>query len=162
MNTQAENNILIVGNCGSGKTWVMKRLITYLRAYKRLKIGKFYYHSNGRVNIVGKYDNTMFAGSDRLSMSVLTDLDAYLLANEQYINVYEGDRFTNSTFISKAKPFIIKILDDGSFGRKMRGSTQTERHIKAITTRVSNINANLEVPDSGKALDELLKVIGYE
>lgn len=156
------NAILLVGACGSGKTWVMSQLVAKLQANKRFKLGLFFFNTNGRVNIIGKYDGTMFQGSDRLSMGVMAEINRFIAATEGKLNLFEGDRFSNSTFIQAAKPFIVKIKDTGEAGRQRRGSTQTERHIKAINTRISKINANLEVGTSQQALDQLLNLISNE
>tara|TARA_Y100001963_G_C6785261_1_gene452285 strand:- start:1169 stop:1579 length:411 start_codon:yes stop_codon:yes gene_type:complete len=107
----------------------------------RYKLGKFYFHENDNSIIIGKYNGSIFEGSDRLSMSVITDIEKMV----NYINkknktgYFEGDRFMNKTFITKAKPIIFKIDGDGVAGRKKRGSSQSERQIKSIKTRVSNI-----------------------
>lgn len=155
-------NVLLIGKTGVGKTWVMQSLIKHYKAEKRLKIGKFYLHSNWQVGIVGKYDGDIFQGSDKLSMSVLTDLDLFLRLTKNLIIVAEGDRFTNRTYINATNPYIIKILGDGAEGRASRGSTQSDRHIKAISTRIDNINANLEVNNSDEALSKIIKLIGNE
>ena len=108
----------------------------------RYKLGKFYFHENISYIIAGKYDGSTFQGSDKLSMSVITDLNKML----NYINkknktaIFEGDRFMNKTFINKAKPYIIKINGDGKDGRIKRSSSQSHRQIKSIKTRVGNIN----------------------
>lgn len=154
--------ILLIGACGSGKTWVMSQLVSKLRTDKRFKLGLFYFHTNGKVNIIGKYDGTMFQGSDRLSMGIMSDLNRFLAATEGKLNLFEGDRFSNSTFIGAAKPYIIKINDTGEAGRQRRGSTQTERHIKAINTRISKIMANLVVNTSNEALTQIINLIGNE
>lgn len=151
--------ILVIGNCGVGKTWLMKSLIKHFKAEKRQKIGKFYYHTNDQVIVIGKYDGNTFEGSDRLSMAVVSDLDAFLKYTEGKTIIAEGDRFTNNTYISKATPTIIKILGDGSEGRTKRGSNQTERHIKSIQTRVKNINSHYEVENSIFAFQLIIKLI---
>jgi hypothetical protein len=138
----------------------MKTLIKDYNAVKRLKIGKFCYRTNGNVIVIGKYINDTFDGSDKLSMSVLLDLDAFIALTKGQIIIAEGDRFTNSTYIKKTNPIIIKITGDGAIGRKIRGSQQTERQIKTIATRVSNIMANFEVNNSNEALTLINKLIG--
>jgi ABC-type dipeptide/oligopeptide/nickel transport system ATPase component len=132
-------NILLIGSAGVGKTWLMKSLINTFKCERRQKYGKFYFHSSDALVVVGKYDGTTFEGSDRLSMSVITDLDGFLELNKGKIIVMEGDRFTNSKVLAKAKPVIFKILGDGLAGRIKRGSSQSERQIRSITTRVANI-----------------------
>lgn len=150
--------ILLVGGCGVGKTWVMKQLLG--KHYtKPGKIGKFKFHYNDDLVLVGVYDGTTFEGSDRLSMSVITDLGKFLAWAGDRAVVCEGDRFTNSTFISQAHPVIFKIDGDGTEGRKIRGSKQTERHIKAIATRVDNIKEDVLARDSEEALELILKLL---
>lgn len=112
--------------------------------------------------LLGKYDGTVFEGSDRLSMSIMAD-NAKIkpVFAEARIVVAEGDRFTNSTFIRNFEPHIVKIEGDGAIGRLKRGSSQTERHIKSITTRVTNMPAHVTVKDSQACLDYLLDQINY-
>ena len=145
--------ILIVGECGVGKTWVMSQLLKEQEA-KTHKLGKFLFHETLDYIVIGKYDGSVFQGSDRLSMSVMTDLDKMLryVHSLDKIAVFEGDRFMNKNFIKKAKPLIIKILGDGKGGRFKRGSNQTERQLKTIKTRVSNIKNNIETANSNECL----------
>ena len=150
--------ILLIGMCGSGKTWVMQELIQHYILSYRKKIGKIYYHTDNNIIVLGKYDGSIYQGSDKLSMSVMTDVDAFIQHTKDNIIIAEGDRFTNSKFIAKAKPFIIKITDDGVVGRLRRNSTQSERHLKSIQTRVSNIISDHNVVNSIEAL-ELIKTI---
>lgn len=143
-------NALIIGSCGVGKTWVMKELMKHHTLWPG-KIGKFKFHYNDYLCFIGVYDGSTFEGSDRLSMSVVTDLDKFLAWSRGKTVICEGDRFTNSTFITKANPTIFKIQGTGEKGRKIRGSKQTERHIKAIATRVSNIKEDVIAASSEDA-----------
>jgi len=151
-------NILIVGECGVGKTWVMKQLIKDCTGYK---LGMYRFQENEKCIIVGKYDGSTFEGSDKLSMAVMKDLDKMLLyiKFKKKIAIFEGDRFMNKNFIAKAKPHIVKILGDGEKGRKMRGSKQTERQLKTIKTRVANIKSNHNVSNSTECLQYILNEI---
>lgn len=151
--------ILLIGMCGTGKTWVMEQLLQYYILSHRRKVGKIYYHTDNRISVIGKYDGSMFQGTDKLSMSVMTDVDAFLDYETDKIIIAEGDRFTNSKFIAKANPIIIKITDDGAVGRLKRNSTQTERHLKSINTRVNNIQAHHEVINSTDALNLIKQLI---
>ena len=153
-------NILIIGECGVGKTWLMKQVLADHKL-RPGKIGKIKFHYNDDIILIGVYDGSTFEGSDRLSMSLNTDLDNFLLWARSKIVICEGDRFTNSTFITKAEPVIFKIQGNGEAGRLLRGSKQTERHLKSIATRVSNIEAHVTADDSNEAywlLNRLIKL----
>jgi len=151
--------ILLIGMCGSGKTWVMEQLIQYYVLSHKRKIGKIYFHTDNKIMVLGKYDGSMYQGTDKLSMSVMTDVDSMIGYAKDKIIVAEGDRFTNSTFIKKANPIVIKITDDGALGRLKRNSNQSDRHLKSIQTRVNNIEANCEVLNSFEALDKIKELI---
>ena len=151
-------NILIIGNCGVGKTYVMTELLSHFKCDQPKQVEQVYYNTNNSINIIGKYDGSTFQGSDRLSMSVMSSVDKYL-ATVKGVNIFEGDRFTNGKFIAKAKPYIIKILGNGKQGRENRGSQQTERQIKSISTRVNNIEANAEVDNSEIVLVALKNIL---
>lgn len=173
-------NILIIGNCGVGKTYVMTELLNYFKCEQQKQVDQVYYNTNeskvlykymneptpqtkhlrNQINIIGRYDGSTFQGSDRLSMSVMTSVDKYL-ATEKGVNIFEGDRFTNCKFITKAKPYIIKILGNGQEGREKRGSQQTARQIKSISTRVSNIEADAEVDSSELLLVSLKNILSH-
>lgn len=143
--------ILIIGECGVGKTWVMKNLLNNTKGYK---LGLFLFHENEKTIIVGKYDNSIFQGSDKLSMSVMSDLNkmySYIKKSKK-IAIFEGDRFMNGNFIKKCNPYIIKIKGDGAGGRLKRGSNQSERQLKTIKTRVKNIEFDVEVENSSECL----------
>lgn len=159
--TDTPSNILLIGNCGVGKTWVMLQLLSRLRMCKQVKYNRLWWLTNGRVNLIGKYDRTAWQGSDKLSMAVMLDVPAYLDSFSDKYTVWEGDRFTNSKFIAKAKPFIIRIEGSGETGRYLRGSEQSERHLKAIATRVSNIPANMTVESSKAALDYICSLYDF-
>jgi len=149
-------NILLIGNCGVGKTHVMQTLIKSLHTKTEKKIGLLHYLQNDPYIITGRYMNDLFDGSDKLAMNVMSSLDEFLIATRGKIVLYEGDRFMNSSFIKKAQPYIIKILGDGKKGREKRNSQQTARHLKSIQTRVNNINPNLELINSNVCISVIL------
>ena len=151
--------ILIIGNCGVGKTYVMQSLILKKALNEKAKLGQVNMHKSKTVAVLGKYIGDTFDGSDKLSMSVATNFPAlknWANANDMTI-VCEGDRFTNKTFISIFHPEIVLIEGDGKEGREKRGSKQTNRQIQSIATRVANINAAKKFPNSQACLDWLCK-----
>lgn len=153
--------ILIVGACGSGKTWVIKQLIKDKQLTNLGKVGMVYYHRNYDIIALGKYDGGTFEGSDKLSMAVMRDWPAFMDAwkNKNVLVVAEGDRFMNSTFIESCRPIVIKIVDDGIKGRKKRKSQQTDRQIKSIATRVSKVTEKHLVLNSEIAYQTLLQYV---
>lgn len=146
---------LIVGETGVGKTWVMVELIKHFDLDRTGKFGLVNYHHNGSVIVTGKYDGSTFQGSDKLSMAVMSDVEAFVYTNKDKTIFFEGDRFTNRNFIAQVNPVILKILGDGSEGRNKRGSNQSDRQIKSIKTRVSKVEATIVFNNS----DECLKYI---
>ena len=157
--------ILLIGVQGSGKTWVFKQLIQQYNCNLRKKIGKIRFHTNGEVIVAGKYDNSMFEGSDKLSMSIMSDYDIFMQLNKLNVILLEGDRFTNGRVVNHVEfpPYIIKITDDGKKGRASRGSNQSEEAIRRMQTRINNISANKEVADSTEALQVITELINnYE
>ena len=155
---------LVIGQCGVGKTWLMKKLISYLETKNKANIGKIKFNFNSEKNIyvLGNYDGTMYEGSDKLSMAVAGDFEFfyhYLKTTTEPIVICEGDRFTNKTFINLFKPTIVKINGDGSIGREIRQSTQTPRQLKSIATRVGNITENIACENSEKTLEFFKKEI---
>lgn len=153
--------ILLIGVQGSGKTWVFKQLIEQYRCEHKKKLGTIKYHTNNWLVVVGKYDDSMFQGSDKLSMAVMSDYLAFNQFNQGKCILLEGDRFTNNKVINNEsnKPLVIKITDDGAKGRELRGSNQSEMAIKRMQTRVNNINADVEVENSTKALEYIRSVL---
>ena len=152
--------ILIIGGCGTGKTWLMKELIKSEKA-KPQKMGLISWNKFRNTLVLGKYTGKTFDGGDALSMAVAKDFPKLRKYQETMkINIIaEGDRFTNSTFIGIFNPYIIKIDNDGSWGRNNRKSSQTEQHIKRIQSRVNNTKYNIAVKDSAEALKTVKKLI---
>lgn len=151
---------LLVGNCGSGKTWVMKKLIESFNLTTNAKAGLIRFKTDGKKCVLGKYDGTTFEGSDKLSMAVAKDFELLrkIAEKKRLVIIAEGDRFMNQRFIKTFNPYIIKILDNGISGREKRGSKQSERQLKSISTRVANIKENETVKDSNEALSKLLQM----
>lgn len=153
---------LIIGICGTGKTWIMKELAkaAKISTTYSYKTGMYVYLKKDGIILLGKFDGTMFEGSDRLSMAIMSDNDKVAkIFKEARIVIGEGDRFTNSTFLKDFQPTVLRIKGDGVEGRIKRGSSQTERHLKSITTRVQNMEAHLEFDDSTACLNYLLSVM---
>tara|TARA_R110000765_G_scaffold137516_1_gene237076 strand:+ start:990 stop:1424 length:435 start_codon:yes stop_codon:yes gene_type:complete len=142
----------------------MRQVIKHFKLDKKAKAGLIRFQTDGKLSVLGKYDGGLFEGSDRLSMAVMKDCAMFekVRAKNEMIVVCEGDRFTNKTFIETCKPYIIKLLDDGSAGRIARKSNQSERHIKSIRTRVSNIKADKAVKDSSEAFEVIREMICKE
>lgn len=153
--------ILLIGACGSGKTWVMKRIIEQMDLQHNAKFGMFRFKTNKQLCVLGKYTGQTFEGSDKLSMAIARDFVPFkkIVDKNNFTIIAEGDRFTNQKFIDVFKPYVIKIKDTGEKGRKLRESKQTERHIRAIQTRVNNTKYTIEVENSLEALKTILNLI---
>jgi ABC-type dipeptide/oligopeptide/nickel transport system ATPase component len=157
--------ILIVGNCGSGKTWVMKQLLTELNADRAVKRGLWHYRTDhDRVGIIGKYEGHMYDGSDRLSMALMKEaLDFREHQRQQGLTMIgEGDRLMNKTFLKVFRPTIIKITDNGTQGRKLRKSNQSAQHLQRVQSRVNSFPHHYLVSNSFSALSCVLHQVNEE
>lgn len=159
MNT-SKKHILLIGGCGSGKTWVMKQIIQNRQLKVKAKFNLIRFLVDSKICLLGKYIGDTFDGSDKLSMAVSKDFKQFfkLVEGKGWRVICEGDRFTNRNFIETFNPLIIKIADEGKKGRDRRGSKQSKEHLKRIETRIKNINADIEVSDSSEALKLILKI----
>jgi hypothetical protein len=153
---------LVIGECGSGKTWVMMEAIKHFGLTEREKLLKINFNRGAKTLVLGNYDGTTFQGSDRLSMAVAQDFEPFKQWAEMNgieTIICEGDRFTNKRFIDIYSPTIIRILDDGSRGREFRGTSQSERQLKSIKTRVENTPVDFKFKTSSEVLEWLKKEI---
>lgn len=140
----------------------MKQLLKKFNLDVRGQVGLYHYRTNEARSLfaLGKYDETtLFDGSDKLSMAVMTSNRLAIDIFKDGIVIGEGDRFTCSTFIKDFSPFIIKINGNGDEGRKKRGSSQSARHIRSIQTRVDNVVHDVLVKDSSCCLEYILRSI---
>ena len=69
--------ILIIGACGSGKTWVMKQIIAKKQLKLNAKFGMIRFKTDKELCVLGNYDGQTFEGSDRLSMAEARDFEKY-------------------------------------------------------------------------------------
>jgi hypothetical protein len=137
----------------------MKQLIDQFKLTNIGKAGLYHWVGNDKLAVLGKYEGTVFDGSDRLSMSVMTANEEVAPLYAEHTVIAEGDRFTNKTYLTRFLPFILKIKGDGAAGRKLRGTSQTERQIKSIGTRVSNITPDYEFENSEECYNFLVQYL---
>ena len=122
--------ILIIGACGSGKTYAVTTFMKRLKTTKaKLGLIRFEHDTIQNVAVLGVYDGSTFQGSDKLSMAVMKHVEFLRVwqQNRGVTIIAEGDRFTNKTFLEAMKPIIIKLTNNGKAGRITRGSRQRDR-----------------------------------
>lgn len=156
-------NILIIGACGVGKTWIMRRLIRKFDCTEKKQVDLVGFISNERgINIVGTYRGATFDGSDKLSRAVMRDVDSFLLYEKNAnFNVFEGQRFSNRKFMRKSNCLVFKIDGDGLKGRLKRKSDQTGTHITRIASQVRNLadTVDMRFKNSQDCYDQILRLI---
>ena len=153
-------NILLTGRPGTGKTWVMKQLIEHYELTEKGKVGLIDYVANDSVLVTGNYVGDIFDGCDKLSMAAISSTRDLIYETPGLVRLYDGDRFTNKTFLTY-DPIIINIMGDGSEGRAKRGSNQTEARLKAMATRYDNYQYNYRVESSDAAFELVKEIIDY-
>ena len=145
--------IAIGGEPGSGKTTLMKMLISHYDVQPKYDSFKLVpYLQNDNVYILGKYEEgEVFSGTDRMSMAVQPDAIKFLatLPNDSVV-LYEGDRLFTASFLEdcleKYDLKIIYLSTDKSVRTeryKERGSNQNETWLQGRETKISNIMTNM-------------------
>ena len=149
----------MVGNCGVGKTWVMLQLLKQGN-YKPYKFGLWRFMRDGNKVIVGKYDGSVFQGSDKMAMNIASQFDMFnqVVKEKGWLVLVEGDRFMNNTFRNTFNPTVIKINGDGLNGRLLRGTNQNTQHLKRINTRVNNYQSDFTFSSSNHCLEYLEQI----
>jgi len=136
--------IAIGGEPASGKTTLLKDII---KNYKPLSTFKFklvrgLYNKKNNIYFIGIYDNSVFSGTDKLSMAVQPDFFKFLDKVKNSLVIFEGDRLFNQSLFNKYKCKIVVLKADNKTleGRHiLRSDNQTEVFKKAKKTKIVNI-----------------------
>ena len=140
-----------MGEPGSGKTYIFKKILAHFVTKRTIYHGGFCYELfknalGNDVFMLGKYDNFLFSGTDRLSMSCQPVIQQWILDMFSGIILIEGDRLCNKKFFSFCqsntdfKVFFLgteKCLCEER--RKKRKSNQATGWIKGRITKILNL-----------------------
>ena len=144
-----------IGVPGCGKTTLMRGKIEELRKVEQDELvadGMVKYHKfeKQKVLVLGIYDESTFAGTDRLAKSVGPKFREWLVANaetyEGWQMIMEGERFMNDKslpllFQQESMKLVCLEVDEDELERrrKARNNTQDPKWMKGMATRVQNV-----------------------
>jgi uridine kinase len=143
-----ENNQSVVialgGEPASGKTTLLKRIRKNYPNLVEFKDGlvRGEYCPKSLVYFVGVFDDTMFEGTDKLSLSVQPSFIEFVLKTPNAKIIFEGDRLFNASVFEQLKSviFILDIDKDIHAQRHaLRGHEQNETFLKGRKTKIDNI-----------------------
>ena len=143
-----ENNSSVVialgGEPASGKTTLLKRIRKNFPKLVEFKSGlvRGEYCPTSFVYFVGVFDDTMFEGTDKLSLSVQPAFIEFVRNTPNAKIVFEGDRLFNASVFEQLKSviFILDIDKDVHAQRHaQRGHEQNETFLKGRKTKIENI-----------------------
>ena len=140
----AQRIIAIGGEPASGKSTLMKRILKEHMPLKTFTYGlvRGLYSKQHDTYFIGIYDNSVFCGTDKLSMAVQPDFIKLLNRKPEATFVFEGDRlFNQSLFDQKqCEIFILEVTDQTLEARhEQRQDKQTAKFKKAKRTKIQNI-----------------------
>lgn len=145
-----ENNSSIVialgGEPATGKTTLLKRIRKNFPPLVDFKEGlvRGGYCPINKVYFVGVFDDTMFEGTDKLSLSVQPSFIEFVKNTNNAKIVFEGDRLFNASVFEQLKSviFILDIDKDIHAQRHaQRGHEQNETFLKGRKTKIENIKS---------------------
>ena len=155
-----ERNIVMktIGICGvpaTGKSTLMREVMLQLltgtcNSWEKGRYGMLDYLQCENLYVLGKYEHSQFDGTDRLSMSVVGDAEAFLMArSEGDVVMFEGDRLFCERFINQvvsAGEFMLIQLTGSNEEiharwkqRYHEGIQQSESFIKGRITKYKNL-----------------------
>jgi len=140
---------------GVGKTTLVRGILEEFRKVEPDEFvieGPIKYHrfNKQRMLILGIYDESVFAGTDRLSKSCPPKFRQWLIDNEDEYKdfgvVVEGERFMNAPTLEalfkqeSMKLVCLKVSEDELERRRQsRNNTQNEKWLKGMVTRITNV-----------------------
>ncbi len=144
-----------IGEPGTGKTTLMRVILNEYRMVEPDEMvveGPVKYHKfeKQKVIVLGIYDESTFAGTDRWSKSVGPKFREWLTANgEKYADwvVYgEGERLSNQPNMNAMfdaadmRLICLKVSEEElERRRKARNNTQNESWMRGMKTRIANL-----------------------
>lgn len=151
------NIIAVSGRPGTGKTTLFRKIIddSFVKV-EPVKSLPCLYSEKLDLYIIGKYeDGELFAGTDRLSMSIQPTAVEFVNSTKSNI-LFEGDRLTNGKFYDFLLTqencnveFIVLSAENSTLESRYsdRGSSQSDKFLKGRDTKISNILSNLDYMD---------------
>lgn len=168
----AKRIIAIGGEPASGKSTLMKRILKEHLPLKTFSYGlvKGLHSKERNVYFIGIYDNSVFCGTDKLSMAVQPDFIKLTNNISEATFVFEGDRLFNQSLFDqkKCEIFVLEVSDETLAARhNQRQDNQTAKFKKAKRTKIQNIKSNNAVTilpnntteESEQCLQTILKAI---
>lgn len=142
--------IAIGGVPASGKSTLMKKVIKEYKPLKTFKYGliRGLYDKEQNLYFIGIYDDSVFCGTDKLSMAVQPHFFKLIDKLPQARFVFEGDRLFNQSLFDKYDCEIVVInANEETIDQrhKQRSDNQTDRFKKAKQTKINNILNKNEV-----------------
>jgi hypothetical protein len=135
--------IALGGEPASGKTTLLKRIRKNFPNLTQFKSGlvRGEYCPINRVYFVGVFDDTMFEGTDKLSLSVQPAFLEFVRNTPNAKIVYEGDRLFNASVFEQVKSVIYILELSPSIHKarhEQRGHAQNETFLKGRKTKIEN------------------------
>jgi GTPase SAR1 family protein len=143
METKPSVVIALGGEPASGKTTLLKRIRKNFPNLTPFKNGlvRGEYCPHNKVYFVGVFDDTMFEGTDKLSLSVQPSFIEFVNSTPDAKIVYEGDRLFNASLFEQLKSviFILELSPSIHKARhSQRGHEQNETFLKGRKTKIEN------------------------
>lgn len=164
--------IAIGGIPATGKTTLMREIIklNFPLTIFKYKLVRGLYNKKTNVYIIGIYDESLFSGTDKLSMAVQPDFINLTNKLNKATFIFEGDRLFNQSLFNKVKCniFVLQVDQDIINLRHLkRNDKQTDNFKKAKQTKIQNIinNYNLTIlknntkKESESNLKKILNII---
>lgn len=150
--------LCLIGRPGTGKTSLMRKFLENYDWEKKelVKLVNSLYNEKNDLHVLGKYEEgEVFAGTDKLSMSVLPEVRKFV--DEVNSNIFfEGDRLTSGSFFEwlsdksdiDLKIIVLQVPEKVLLERyKERGSEQSDQFLQGRKTKLNNIGTNMSLMD---------------
>jgi dephospho-CoA kinase len=164
--------IAIGGVPASGKSTLMKKVIKEYKSLKTFKYGliRGLYDKEKNLYFIGIYDDSVFCGTDKLSMAVQPHFFKLINKLPEARFVFEGDRLFNQSLFDKydCEIIVLNTNEETIVQRhKLRADNQTDRFKKAKQTKINNILKKNQVTvldnnteqDSENLFNHIIKLI---